>query len=154
MSLCSGAWEPQPQSPGAETTVAHVSRACALQEEKLPQWEAHAQQWRPSTTKNKYLKTTETAGSGGVWGRLNLKVYVLFFPLPSIPSLSPAETLQSKQGDRCKQHYVSAHDFTEGYAVNSAALLFPVGPLRLKGRRGSGLQACFLHTAESAVGSF
>ena len=40
-----------------------VPRACALQQEKLPQWEAHAlqlekahlQQRRPSTAKNKYL---------------------------------------------------------------------------------------------------
>ena len=76
-----------------------------------------------------------------VWRRLNLKVHVLLFPLPSIPSLSPTENLQSKQGDMRKQHYISAHDFTEGYAVNPAALLFPTGPLRLKSIRGSGLQA-------------
>ena len=34
----------------------HVPRACAPQQEKPPQWEAHAQQRRPSTGKNKLKK--------------------------------------------------------------------------------------------------
>ena len=35
---------PQLLSPRATTTEAHVPRACALQQEKPPQWEAHAPQ--------------------------------------------------------------------------------------------------------------
>ena len=37
LSLCSRAREPQLLSPHATTTEAHVPRACALQQEKLPQ---------------------------------------------------------------------------------------------------------------------
>ena len=37
---------PQLLSPHATTTEAHVPRAGAPQQEKPPQWEAHAPQWR------------------------------------------------------------------------------------------------------------
>ena len=63
------AHEPQLLSPRATTTEADAPRACAPQQEKPPQWEAHTakksnpcspqlekarmQQWRPNTTKNK-----------------------------------------------------------------------------------------------------
>ena len=54
------AHEPQLLSPSATTTEARVPRACALQQEKPPQWEArapqlekaHVQRQRPSATKN------------------------------------------------------------------------------------------------------
>ena len=38
--------EPQLLSPHAATTEAHEPRAHALQQEKPPQWEARAPQWR------------------------------------------------------------------------------------------------------------
>ena len=44
LSLHSRAHEPQLLSPCATTTEARVPRACAPQQEKPPQWEAHAQQ--------------------------------------------------------------------------------------------------------------
>ena len=37
---------PQLLSPCAATTEAHAPRACAPQQEKPPEWEAHAQQGR------------------------------------------------------------------------------------------------------------
>ena len=40
------ACEPHLLSPRATTTEARVPRACALQQEKPPQWEAGAPQWR------------------------------------------------------------------------------------------------------------
>ena len=46
LSLCSGAREPQLQSPHAATTEALMPRARALQQEKPLQWEAHAPQRR------------------------------------------------------------------------------------------------------------
>ena len=51
LSLCSRARAPQLLSPRATTTETHVPRACAPQER--PQREAHAQQRRPNTAKNK-----------------------------------------------------------------------------------------------------
>ena len=38
-------------SPCAATTEAHAPRACALQQEKPPQWDAHALQRRPNVAK-------------------------------------------------------------------------------------------------------
>ena len=46
LSLRSRAHEPQLLSPHATTTEAHVPRSCAPQQEKPPQWEAHAPQQR------------------------------------------------------------------------------------------------------------
>ena len=46
MSLCSTALEPQLLSPSATTTEACAPRAHAPQQEKPPQWEAHAPQGR------------------------------------------------------------------------------------------------------------
>ena len=46
LSLRSRAREPQLLSPRATTTEARAPRACALQQEKPPQWEARAPQWR------------------------------------------------------------------------------------------------------------
>ena len=46
LSLHSRAHEPQLLSPRAATTEAHVPRACVLQQEKPPQWEACALQQR------------------------------------------------------------------------------------------------------------
>ena len=46
LSLCSRAREPQLLSPCATTTEARVPRARAPQQEKPPQWEAHAPQRR------------------------------------------------------------------------------------------------------------
>ena len=46
MSLCSGAHELQLMSLCAVTAEACVPRACAPHQEKPPQWEAHAPQWR------------------------------------------------------------------------------------------------------------
>jgi len=46
LSLCSAAWESQLLSPSATTAEACMSRACALQQKKSPQWEAHLpQRW-------------------------------------------------------------------------------------------------------------
>ena len=45
-SLCSRAGEPQLLSPRATTTEARAPKARALQQEKLPQWEARAPQQR------------------------------------------------------------------------------------------------------------
>ena len=53
LSLSYRACEPQPLSPHATTTEAHAPRACALQQEKPPQWEARAPQRRPKAAKNK-----------------------------------------------------------------------------------------------------
>ena len=44
--VCSRAQVPQLLSPCAATTEAWAPRACAPQQEKLPQWEACALQWR------------------------------------------------------------------------------------------------------------
>ena len=46
LSLRSRAREPQLLSPRATPTEAHVPRARAPQQEKPPQWEARAPQWR------------------------------------------------------------------------------------------------------------
>ena len=46
LSLCSSACEPQLLSPCATTTEARTPRACASQQEKPPQWETRAPQWR------------------------------------------------------------------------------------------------------------
>ena len=46
LSLCSRACEPPLVSPRATTTEACTPRARALQQEKPPQWEARALQWR------------------------------------------------------------------------------------------------------------
>ena len=46
LSLRSRAHEPQLLSPRATTTEAHAPRARAPQQEKPPQWEACALQWR------------------------------------------------------------------------------------------------------------
>ena len=46
LSLRSRAREPQLLSPWATTTEARVPRACAPQQEKPTQWEAHALQQR------------------------------------------------------------------------------------------------------------
>ena len=46
LSLCSRAHEPQLLSLCATTTEARMPRARALQQEKPPQWEACAPQWR------------------------------------------------------------------------------------------------------------
>ena len=47
---------PQLLSLCATTTEAHAPRARALQQEKPPQWEARALQWRPNAAKNnKYI---------------------------------------------------------------------------------------------------
>ena len=43
-------------SPCAATTEAHVPRACALQQEKPPQWEAHAPQQRVASTHRNWRK--------------------------------------------------------------------------------------------------
>ena len=61
MPRSSQAYEPQLLSPRATTTEARTPRACAPQQEKPPQWEAHTpqqekactQQWRPNAAKNK-----------------------------------------------------------------------------------------------------
>ena len=46
LSLCSGVGEPQMLSLRATATEAHTPRACALQQEKPLQWEAHSRlQW-------------------------------------------------------------------------------------------------------------
>ena len=67
-STCLGPTKPmQLLSPCAVTTEARVPRACALQQEKQPQWDvrillwsiapAHcAKQWRPTVAKNKHKK--------------------------------------------------------------------------------------------------
>ena len=46
LSLRSRACEPQLLSPRATTTEAHAPRARAPQQEKPPQWDARAPQWR------------------------------------------------------------------------------------------------------------
>ena len=46
LSLLSRSREPQLLSPHATTTEAQVPSACALQQEKPPQWEARAPQQR------------------------------------------------------------------------------------------------------------
>ena len=48
LSLRSRAHVPQLLSPRATTTEAHVPRARAQQQEKPPQWEACAPQWKSS----------------------------------------------------------------------------------------------------------
>ena len=50
LSLRSRAREPQLLSTCATTAEAHAPRACALQQEKPPQWEAHVLQWRVAPT--------------------------------------------------------------------------------------------------------
>ena len=51
LSLRSGTHEPQLLSPRATTTEAHAPKACALQQERPPQWEAHALQRRVAPTR-------------------------------------------------------------------------------------------------------
>ena len=51
LNLHSRAREPQLLSPRATTTEAHAPRACALQQEKPLQWEAHTPQWRVALTR-------------------------------------------------------------------------------------------------------
>ena len=51
LSLRSRAHEPQLLSPHAATTEAHAPRARAPQQEKPPQWEAHAPQQRVAPTR-------------------------------------------------------------------------------------------------------
>ena len=53
MPRSSQAYEPQLLSPRATTTEARTPRACAPQQEKPPQWEAHTPQQRPNAAKNK-----------------------------------------------------------------------------------------------------
>ena len=47
---CPRASKPQPPSLHAATTEDHMPRACALQPEKSPQWEAHAPQVESNPT--------------------------------------------------------------------------------------------------------
>ena len=62
-SPCATTTEPALYSPRATTTEAHAPRACALQQEKPPQWEARApqrraacaRQRRPNTARNKLI---------------------------------------------------------------------------------------------------
>ena len=54
------ALEPQLLSSRATTTEAHAPRACALQQEKPPQWEAHAKQRRVAPTHCNYRKPAHT----------------------------------------------------------------------------------------------
>ena len=51
LSLWSRAREPQLLSPHTTTTEAHTPRACALQQERPPQWEACAPQQRVAPTR-------------------------------------------------------------------------------------------------------
>ena len=44
LSLCSKAWEPQLLSARAATAETQAPTACALNQEKPPQWEAHTPQ--------------------------------------------------------------------------------------------------------------
>ena len=57
LSLYSKARELQLLSPCAATTEARAPRACAPQQEKPPQWEAHAPQRRPNAAKKKKKKS-------------------------------------------------------------------------------------------------
>ena len=52
----SRARRPQLLSPSAASTDARVPRACALQQENPPQWEARAPQWRVAPTHRNYRK--------------------------------------------------------------------------------------------------
>ena len=47
---------PQLLSPHAATTEAHAPRACAPQQEKPPQWEARAPQWRLAPARYNWRK--------------------------------------------------------------------------------------------------
>ena len=60
LSWCSRAWEPQPLSPCTTTIGSPCPRAHAQQQEKLPQWEAHAVQLESSPC-SPQLEKTHTA---------------------------------------------------------------------------------------------